>query len=329
MKGERTAKTHVVMTANGPFAGYPLWTDCEAIPLFSTGSRSARRPGPGRSGGSRGVEPCSHGSPCRDGRRTDGGARRLRDDAARRRPPRAAHHRRTPGRSALPRRRADLRLHPGRAPGRVAGDRAAPSSGLPSTDDHVYVSFRCWESRARPAGRQGDAARQRRHLVRQRQRRVHLRHLQRQAQRLPVHAQFHRRTPGRPDRRTSGNAAATGTRSGTSRSGGSRADGASETAIPFKSLRYRPGDDQIWGFNAFRTNRWKNELSFLKPTYRGDGQRGLLQFVDGGDRCVGLEVAVRRPEPRDQAVRDLERHRRIGAARRDSTTTSTATSAST
>src|SRR6185436_5381354 len=26
-----------------------------------------------------------------------------------------------------------------------------------------------------------------------------------------------------------------------------------ETAIPFKSLRYRPGADQTWGFNAFRT----------------------------------------------------------------------------
>ena len=49
-----------------------------------------------------------------------------------------------------------------------------------------------------------------------------------------------------------------------------------ETAIPFKSLRYRPGVDQIWGFNAFRTNRWKNELSFVIPVPKERGQQGLL-----------------------------------------------------
>ena len=48
-----------------------------------------------------------------------------------------------------------------------------------------------------------------------------------------------------------------------------------ETAIPFKSLRYRPGAEQIWGFNAFRTNRWKNELSFLIPIPKERGQGGL------------------------------------------------------
>jgi hypothetical protein len=48
-----------------------------------------------------------------------------------------------------------------------------------------------------------------------------------------------------------------------------------ETAIPFKSLRYRPGADQTWGFNAFRTNRWKNELSYLFPVPKERGQQGL------------------------------------------------------
>jgi hypothetical protein len=48
-----------------------------------------------------------------------------------------------------------------------------------------------------------------------------------------------------------------------------------ETAIPFKSLRYRPGVDQTWGFNAFRTNRWKNELSYLIPVPKERGQQGL------------------------------------------------------
>jgi hypothetical protein len=48
-----------------------------------------------------------------------------------------------------------------------------------------------------------------------------------------------------------------------------------EVAIPFKSLRYRPGVDQTWGFNAFRTNRWKNELSFLVPVPKERGQAGV------------------------------------------------------
>jgi hypothetical protein len=36
-----------------------------------------------------------------------------------------------------------------------------------------------------------------------------------------------------------------------------------EAAVPFKSLRYQPGSAQIWGFNARRNSRWKNEISFL------------------------------------------------------------------
>jgi hypothetical protein len=36
-----------------------------------------------------------------------------------------------------------------------------------------------------------------------------------------------------------------------------------EAAIPFKSLRYQPGASQVWGFNARRNNKWKNEISFL------------------------------------------------------------------
>jgi len=48
-----------------------------------------------------------------------------------------------------------------------------------------------------------------------------------------------------------------------------------EAAIPFKSLRYPPSDNQTWGFNAFRTNRWRNELSFLVPVPKERGQSGL------------------------------------------------------
>ncbi len=36
-----------------------------------------------------------------------------------------------------------------------------------------------------------------------------------------------------------------------------------EAIIPFKSLRYAPGRSQIWGFQARRTNKWKNEIAYL------------------------------------------------------------------
>ena len=49
--------------------------------------------------------------------------------------------------------------------------------------------------------------------------------------------------------------------------------------MPFKSLRYRPGRAQIWGFNALRTNRWKNEISFLTRMPAGAGQQALQHGV--------------------------------------------------
>jgi hypothetical protein len=50
-----------------------------------------------------------------------------------------------------------------------------------------------------------------------------------------------------------------------------------EIAIPFKSLRYRPGREQVWGFNARRLNRAKNEVSFLTRAPRASGMRALFQ----------------------------------------------------
>ena len=62
-----------------------------------------------------------------------------------------------------------------------------------------------------------------------------------------------------------------------------------ETAIPFKSLRYRPGRAQIWGFNARRVNRTKNETSFLTRIPRAMGQTGLFR-ASLAATMVGLEV---------------------------------------
>ena len=62
-----------------------------------------------------------------------------------------------------------------------------------------------------------------------------------------------------------------------------------ETAVPFKSLRYRPGRAQIWGFNARRINRTKNETSFLTGIPRAAGLAGLFR-ASLAATMVGLEV---------------------------------------
>ena len=48
-----------------------------------------------------------------------------------------------------------------------------------------------------------------------------------------------------------------------------------EMAVPFKSLRYQPGAEQVWGVNVVRTARWKNELSFLNHVPKERGQAGV------------------------------------------------------
>jgi hypothetical protein len=63
-----------------------------------------------------------------------------------------------------------------------------------------------------------------------------------------------------------------------------------EAAIPFKSLRYAPGSVQDWGFQARRTNKWKNEIAYLTkvpPAFglgRADFSASLFAAV------VGLEA---------------------------------------
>ena len=62
-----------------------------------------------------------------------------------------------------------------------------------------------------------------------------------------------------------------------------------EMALPFKSLRYGPGRAQTWGFQARRSNRWKNELSFLTLPPAGLGQNGLFR-VSAAATLTGLEA---------------------------------------
>jgi len=62
-----------------------------------------------------------------------------------------------------------------------------------------------------------------------------------------------------------------------------------EMELPFKSLRYAPGADQTWGFQARRYNRWKNEISFLAMPPAGLGQNGLFR-VSSAATLVGIEA---------------------------------------
>ena len=62
-----------------------------------------------------------------------------------------------------------------------------------------------------------------------------------------------------------------------------------EAAIPFKSLRYRPGSAQVWGFNAMRTKRSKNEMSILSKVPLGRQQAAMTQTAFAAS-LVGLEV---------------------------------------
>jgi hypothetical protein len=79
-----------------------------------------------------------------------------------------------------------------------------------------------------------------------------------------------------------------------------------EAALPFKSLRYVPGPDQVWGFNARRINRWKNETSFLSRVPDGTGLQGLFK-VSRAAALVGIEVptGTRNLEIKPYAIGDV------------------------
>jgi hypothetical protein len=62
-----------------------------------------------------------------------------------------------------------------------------------------------------------------------------------------------------------------------------------EAAIPFKSLRYQPGQNQMWGFQARRNHAWKNEISYLTRLPPGRGTGGMQQAALAAT-LVGLEV---------------------------------------
>ena len=62
-----------------------------------------------------------------------------------------------------------------------------------------------------------------------------------------------------------------------------------EIVIPFKSLRYSPGQPQVWGFNARRVQRWRNELTHLTQVPNSLGLIGVFQAAFAGT-VVGIEA---------------------------------------
>ena len=83
-----------------------------------------------------------------------------------------------------------------------------------------------------------------------------------------------------------------------------------EAAIPFKSLRYRPGRTQVWGINLARhvKNAEKNEISYLVPIPHG---LSIMQ-TSLAATLVGLEVPEAGPviDVKPYAIADVATDRR-------------------
>ena len=79
-----------------------------------------------------------------------------------------------------------------------------------------------------------------------------------------------------------------------------------EMAIPFKSLRYRPGPSQIWGINFQRNVSSTNETSFLTPIPAALAFQGMFRF-SSAPTLVGVEVpeSGTRLEVKPYAISDV------------------------
>ena len=84
-----------------------------------------------------------------------------------------------------------------------------------------------------------------------------------------------------------------------------------EMAVPFKSLRYAPGSEQVWGFNVMRVVRSINEQSLLSPVPDNSGQ-GMR--MASAATLVGIEApeGSRNIELRPYAISDLTTNRPAG-----------------
>jgi hypothetical protein len=62
-----------------------------------------------------------------------------------------------------------------------------------------------------------------------------------------------------------------------------------EMRIPFKTLRYRAGPNQLWALQVRRMVRWKNELDYITRIPASVGERGHMR-LSLAPAVVGLEV---------------------------------------
>ena len=63
-----------------------------------------------------------------------------------------------------------------------------------------------------------------------------------------------------------------------------------EMAIPFKTLRYRSGQDQVWGLQMRRAIRHKNEWTYLNPVPQNLAGPQALNRISSGGTLVGLDL---------------------------------------
>jgi uncharacterized protein DUF5916 len=63
-----------------------------------------------------------------------------------------------------------------------------------------------------------------------------------------------------------------------------------ELAIPFKSLRYRSGANQVWGFQARRSVRRKNEWAYLTPVPQNLAGPQALNRISSAGTLVALDL---------------------------------------
>jgi hypothetical protein len=89
-----------------------------------------------------------------------------------------------------------------------------------------------------------------------------------------------------------------------------------EMAIPFKSLRYQPRREQVWGINVLRVVRSKNEFSLLSPVPRSFSRNGVFRLASAAT-LVGLEApgASNDLQLRPYAISSLRTDRPAGVAR--------------
>jgi hypothetical protein len=63
-----------------------------------------------------------------------------------------------------------------------------------------------------------------------------------------------------------------------------------EMAIPFKSIRYRAGPNQVWGIQLRRSVRRRNEWGYLTPVPQSMAGPQALNRVSAGGTLVGLDL---------------------------------------